>query len=236
MYWRVCMDNHYTEIPQRLLIYREKLHMKQTEFCQMLDITQNHYTAIETGKFCLTAKSIECFVQHGGDIGYILTGEETLRGITDKYISCLQENEQRVLFIKYVFMITKLACKKYAQDQLITIRIVEKYVNLLDNQQKERTIWENIRTVENLTQIELADLLEMDVKSYRKIEKMKKDPDAEILQKVYNKLGYSPWLFLNQTSYYVNEINKIWMKFPDFVQEELDSELSRFVKIIERYE
>ena len=82
----------------------------------------------------------------------------------------------------------------------------------------------------------MADLLEMDVKSYRKIEKMKKDPDAEILQKVYNKLGYSPWLFLNKTSYYVNEINKIWMKLPDFVQEELDRELSRFVKIIERYE
>lgn len=230
------MDNHYTEIPQRLLAFRKKYHMSQNEFCGMLGITQNHYTSIENGKFCLTDERLQCFLKHGGDVGYILTGDETVHGITDQYLSCLKNDEQRAMFIKYACMITKMACKKYAQEELSSLRTVEKYVNLLDMEQKDNTIWENIRTVEDMSQVKFADILEIDVKRYRKIEKMEQNPNAEILQKVYNKLGYSPWIFLNRKMYYVNEINKIWKKFPDSVREELEKELHRFVKIIERYE
>ena len=65
---------------------------------------------------------------------------------------------------------------------------------------------------------------------------MKKGPSAEILQTMYLQLGYSPWIFIDRNDYCINEVNKIWTKFPENIRIDLEKELDSFVKFLERYE
>ena len=236
MYWRIIMDNQYNEIPKRLSSYRAYLNLTQKDFCKMLDITQNYYTAIENGNNRLTYENLVHFAKNNGDVGYIITGEKTYHGITEKYISRARTKNERLKIINYICLLTKVICDYCAQEEASGLKVVETYIKFAECERPNYTIWENIRYVENMSQVNMAAMLDIQVKTYRKIEKLKKGPSAEILQTMYLQLGYSPWIFIDRNDYCINEVNKIWTKFPENIRIDLEKELDSFVKFLERYE
>ena len=128
MYWRIIMDNQYNEIPKRLSSYRAYLNLTQKDFCKMLDITQNYYTAIENGNNRLTYENLVHFAKNNGDVGYIITGEKTYHGITEKYISRARTKNERLKIINYICLLTKVICDYCAQEEASGLKVVETYI------------------------------------------------------------------------------------------------------------
>lgn len=174
--------------------------------------------------------------KNNGDVGYIITGEKTYHGITEKYISRARTKNERLKIINYICLLTKVICDYCAQEEASGLKVVETYIKFAECERPNYTIWENIRYVENMSQVNMAAMLDIQVKTYRKIEKLKKGPSAEILQTMYLQLGYSPWIFIDRNDYCINEVNKIWTKFPENIRIDLEKELDSFVKFLERYE
>lgn len=60
------------------------------------------------------------------------------------------------------------------------------------------------------TQNKMAEILDVDIKTYRKIEKGTGMPTLEVFTNLYNKLGYYPTLVEDFDSNYLLMINNVW--------------------------
>lgn len=230
------MENQYNKIPEHLYEYRRRINLTQVQFSQMWDLTQNYYTELESGRYRLTYENLIHFAKNGGDVGYIITGKETHKGIVEKYITNCRTDLERLEILRCIQLLTQIGCDFSRKDERARLGVLQKYVKFVENEISDCTIWENIRYIEGMTQVQMAALLDIQVKTYRKIEKMQKGPGAEILQIMYQRLGYSPWLFIDRKRYHVTEINEIWDNFPEQVVEDLEAFLKSMIKIIEKYE
>ena len=103
---------------------------------------------------------------------------------------------------------------------------------MAENEYITKSIWINIRKAEELSQLEMAELMDINIKRYRRIEKMDSLPDAVILATLYEKLSYSPLLFLENKLFFPDIINRIWETFPEALTQELISFLDDGVHFI----
>lgn len=67
----------------------------------------------------------------------------------------------------------------------------------------------------------MAEILQINVKRYRRFEREEQLPDAYILLTLYQQLRYSPMLFLEDKLCFPDVINQIWDMFSKKEQEEL---------------
>lgn len=89
-----------------------------------------------------------------------------------------------------------------------------------------------IRTVNKLSQVQMAKMLHVDIKKYRAMEKNEKKPDAELLMLLYNNFECMPF----ETVYGENdlgEINAVWRKLPPQMQDELYAFMKQGLRFID---
>ena len=230
------MENQYQRIPCHLYEYRKRLNFTQDQFSKMWNLSQNYYTELESGHYRLTYENLIQFSKNGGDVAYIITGEETVAGIVQKYMQNIQTEKMKLRFLECVQVLMKLGCDFISKDKIKYLEIPEAYIRFVAVEKEKYTIWENIRRVEGLSQVQMAGILDVQVKTYRKIEKMQKGPGAEILQIMYQRLGYSPWIFIDRRKYQISELNRIWDIFPPYIQQDLEKNLQGIANSIEKYE
>ena len=109
-------------------------------------------------------------------------------------------------------------------------------MRLLELESKEYSIWKKIRNIEFLTQIQMADILDIDVKRYRGIEKGDTLPTVEIIYAVYCSLDYSPQLFFDREKFYVDELNHYWNRLSDTSRQYIEFLLENIIQKIVEYE
>ena len=98
--------------------------------------------------------------------------------------------------------------------------------------EQHRNIWRSIRKIEDLTQMKMAERLDINIKRYQRLERMEAEPDAVILNSLYTLFGYSPLIILHENLYYAEEINKCWSEFSDEVRMQLNGVLEQDLKLI----
>lgn len=77
--------------------------------------------------------------------------------------------------------------------------------------------------------------LEIDIKTYRDIEKGKSRPNVEILSLVYDKFGYPPSLILDvEDKNYLFIINEVWLRLSESLQNIIERELRGLLEFIQR--
>ena len=69
----------------------------------------------------------------------------------------------------------------------------------------------------------MAKGLQISLNRYRKIEKEKSYPDAEIIMQLYNLLGYPPSLILSEGRDCTNVLNTLWNYLTPTDQKKLQS-------------
>ena len=75
----------YDEVPERLHKYRKYLNLNQQEMGRLFHVSQGQYDRLENGKYIITFESLKSFLDNGGDVYYLFTGQRYQAGILEYY-------------------------------------------------------------------------------------------------------------------------------------------------------
>jgi transcriptional regulator with XRE-family HTH domain len=230
------MKLQYFEIPKRLLEYRKKLNINQEKMALQFGIKQEQYCRIENSTNVISYKSLKAFERFGGDVYYLITGKKEVVGKLDSYLEACRSIETRIDMMKQLLWLTKEGMILEKQDDFRQLDTSWKCVKLAELRNEKKSVWAKIRGFDHLTQKDMADRLDINVKRYQRIEDMKSEPDAEILLTLYLEFGYSPRVILDNQFFYLSDLNNIWRGFNDSRQEQFRHLLEEVIKITELYE
>lgn len=230
------MEMGYSSVINRLKWYRKELNKTQDSMSEMFEVGQAHYSKLEDGKKIISYHSLEMFEKNGGDIQFLITGEKYEQGRIDQYLAqCRTENGKKEL-LKLLFWVSRQGEALGSQERNLLTKKTSASIALIEYMEKDMSIWKSIRLLEKLTQIQMADILDINIKRYRRIEKMQSKPDAEILYTAYEKLGYSPLIIMKQEYYYLRELNTVWDKFSEKTIRKLDEIVRQGITLIQESE
>lgn len=230
------MNSNYFQLIHRLISYREKLNKTQHQMGQLLGVTQSHYAKLESGQKIISFKSLKNFEKHDGDINYLITGSTIMPGKINEYLSFCKTDSGKIWLYEGLVWIFEKGFHFGSIDSSTLSQRTYKNLLFLKEYNKTDTIWECIRKSEDLSQINMAKIFDIDVKRYRRIEKLISEPDAEILNTLYCKLHYSPLIITNQELFYLDELNQAWELFPENIKETLNPLLRELLVFIHTYE
>ncbi len=91
-----------------------------------------------------------------------------------------------------------------------------------------KSIWRLIREYSGYTQREMAVLLGIDIKKYRRLEKKEVQPDSEIILALYNQFHISPLMLLGNCAGLSKEVCEIL----DSLEEKTRGEMLRFLQYV----
>lgn len=222
---------HYSEVVKRLAAYRKELQISQSEMGKKLGVTQSHYNKLETGMKTISMRSLQEFSKNKEDVVWLITGQKYQNGIFDHYFINCESVEEKTEFLESAVWIIRQGVRKSS----LSVKILGnfyKILELLRRGEDEYLIWRGIRENENITQLKMAEILEINIKRYRRIEKGTMPADAAILSSLYSNLGYSPALLLNQFDYCANELNMIWDMFDKELQEVLQEYMNAAFELV----
>ncbi len=230
------MNLNYSRVVGRLLEYRKKLNLTQEQMGIKLGVNQSHYSKLETGSKIISMHSLRTFIKNDGDVVLLLTGEDTGYGCLEHYFrKCKTQRGMAELYRMVLWLVNQGVKLQYGLIEEIPDQYY-KELRALEYGLNSISIWEGIRAVERLTQVDMAKLLDVNIKRYRRIEKGKIEPDAEILVELYEKLKYSPMIILNHKMFYEDRINKVWEGFPFSIKRKLEPFIEKTIELINEYE
>jgi len=224
------MKPNYLEVPERLKEYRLLSKLSQEQASQMFAVTQSHYSKLEKGTKIISYESLKAYERQGGDIDYLITGKSRYVGIVEEYAAKCTTALGRIEMVKSMLWVLKLGLILCKKDTTV-LEERWKYIQIMDTQ-NGTSIWERIRKTERVSQENMAEKLDINIKRYRKIEKLEVTPDAEILHSLYAVFGYLPQIIMDENSFCMSEINKIWDEFPVDIQIMLKRSLDYNMQLI----
>lgn len=226
----MVMSDYYNFL-HRLNAYREKMEMTQEEMAQMFGVHQSHYGRFETGERVISFSSLKQFEENGGDLFQLLTGCERVSGPAGSYLKECTTVEGKAKLLGLLIWAVECGSWMDRRPQDEAARGLRKCMRLMELKEGRYSIWEGIRKLEDLTQVQMAELLDIEVKKYRRIEKKDKEPDVELLCTLFDKLQYSPQIFFDVEKFYVDELNFYWnLLKPEtktFVEQMIDAALEK---------
>lgn len=230
------MYSSYFDIPKRLLEYRRLSNATQEQMSKLFGVAQTHYGKLEQGSKIISFRSLKCFEEHGGDVYYLITGSRRKFGEMNRYMDKCKTEQGKLQIFKFMLCVFDLGVNLLSRTDSILFPTTYKCLQLAEGEKKTVSIWENIRKTEGLTQIKMAEKLDISVKRYRRIEKGVVDPDAEILNTLYCEFEYSPMVIMDRQMFYLDEMNHIWEIFPEEIRIKIKQMLENALILINEYE
>lgn len=225
------MDSNYSKVLQRLSSYRDSLNKTQAEMGEQFGIDQSHYWKIESGSKRISYKSLKHFEEHGGDVCYLITGISRNYGKMDEFVGRCRTKEEKKELLEVILWTMNQGIRLNHEKGRVSPRSY-KSLKLFQGENDSESVWENIRRVEGISQTRMAEILDINIKRYRRIEKMLVYPDSEILNTLYCELEYSPLTILDSQLYYLDEMNYIWEGFSEIIKDKLESFLEKALDLI----
>lgn len=208
------MQGTYSKVLKRLIAYRRRVKKSQVQMSEEIGLTQSHYSKIERGAKTITNDVLLKLHEMGVDIDHLITGVDSKGTILNELLEqCPPEN--RVDFMNIVIsyinmMMSNNENNLYCKNELELLKFNLDKKNDKKNSKNVETVWKCIRKTHNLTQEKMADILDVNIKSYRAIEKGNSMPNVMILTNLYDKLGYFPTLVEDLDSNYLLMANRLW--------------------------
>jgi transcriptional regulator with XRE-family HTH domain len=205
------MTISYDQIIKRLCSYRMSLNLTQQKMAPLLGIRQSQYSKMECGEALISYQSLMQMYQKKLDVDFIITGKTNSGSVINDYINeCPEEKRPHFLHLIAWTLETELSQINNPEFQSLFPLIYYQVEISRMCMTSERNIWCAIRNVNNISQCAMAKGLQISLNRYRKIEKEKSYPDAEIFMQIYNLLGYPPSLILSEGRDCTNILNTFW--------------------------
>lgn len=203
------MYSRYDGVCKRLIQYRKEMNLSQIEMGNRFGVSQGYYCKLEQGTHTISFSNLRLFWKTGGDVYYLITGASYQLGIIDEYTKKCREEVDKIEVEKIIIWLINQGIQRENLDDSDFSRLW-KYIGYAENKYKENNIWLNIRKTEELSQEKIARIIDIDVKRYRRLEKNIILPDADILVTVYQKLGYSPLMFIENEFFCIKGKFSFW--------------------------
>ncbi len=228
------MGRSYEGTIKRLTEYRRMLGFTQEKMSEVVNLTQSHYSKLERGTKIISSEVLSKLLDNSCDVDYLITGIEVKKTILDEiFYRCLDEDKAELLQLMVWAINQGLNNESIKSDKRYIDYEKEIAILKYNTRNHKETIWQHIRRTNNLTQEQMAEKLDINIKRYRSIEKEKIKPDADILSTLYEELGYQPSLILKSDKNYLISLNQIWNQFPRDIQDRISKYIEEGVSLID---
>ena len=231
------MSAAYDAFIKRLIEYRKNNDLSQEEMGKRTNLTQSHYNKIENRNKIMSYNSLVVLNSEYISADFLITGiEQKETVLNDLLMQCGETDKADFLYMAVICI--ELVIKYHGVVDETYKEISTKEIEVLRSDMEEEntadySVWKCIRKLSNLTQEQMSQELDIDIKTYRDIEKGKSKPNVEILALVYEKLGYPPSLFFEvDNKNYLYAINEVWLRLPAEMQNIIEKELRGFLDFI----
>ncbi|MDO5156001.1 MAG: helix-turn-helix transcriptional regulator [Eubacteriales bacterium] len=184
-------------IGQRLKACRKQMGMTQKEMFSAIGISQDHLCKFENDKLVMSYDILKRLYLQGWDINYIITGSR-IEWMNHFGVSSVVEHADKDKEYKYFrFLLYYMECQVGDGALLQDNHLYHEFLTLSQMQTLEDQKFKSIRKAHNISQEDMAEILNMNTKTYAKLEHGEKEPDAGVLLRLYEK-GYCwPSFFFN---------------------------------------
>lgn len=195
----------YSLIVRRLEAYRKKYHIPQTELAKDLNITQSQYSKIELGKVKLSYVVLNKLYEQGWDIDEIITGESSepvLLGIAEAF----DENDMK----QYMsgMKLCEWAMERWAQNDQKEETIGKRLLKIFLNAEEDETPLQKLRKAFDISQLKMAEIVGVNIKKYRALEKGEIKLDAELMANIYEATKCKPIYFVDERAFYLSVVSE----------------------------
>lgn len=207
------MSNSYDGFLRRINQYRIQLNLTQAETSNLIGKTQSQFSKMELGKTIISYDVLEKLLKAGWDIDYIIIGKEKIAwesSLTD-YLDSNVGEAWKDLKEVLIWILGQELCKNGGFEEKDTSCEYE-LLKLILNRSKRNSILAEIRSMEGITQMVMAEKLGVNIKKYRDLEKGNTEPDAELLSLIYEISFCRPSLFFFSESAEKYLLNNLWNK------------------------
>lgn len=194
----------YSLIVRKLQEYRKKSNILQTEMAEYLDITQSEYSKIELGKTKLSYEVLSRLHKKGCDIDMLITGKEA-----DAILPSLEKIyvESDIQKFSSWLKLCEWAMEHWMKEDGKEEQIGSKLLKIFVSDENGMTPLKKLRKAYGVTQVQMADIVGVSIKKYRKLEKGNIQLDAELMANIYEATKCRPSFFLDENNYYLSVIS-----------------------------
>ncbi len=223
--------DYYKEVLDRLKAYRTSWDISIAEMSRRLGIDRSLYSRIEKGTKAITSEILVRMYELGIDVDYLVTGIKSeptqLNTLMEKCEETRKSSFVNIIVSYMNVMLNndedrKLYCRK--ELEILHFNMDKK------NGEREGTVWSCIRDIHGFTQEQLRKILDVNIKTYRKMEKGQTTPTLEMLMNLYLELGYYPSLVQEIDSDYLLMINNAWIALSNEEQTIMENIAAKTVK------
>ena len=195
----------YSLIVRRLEAYRRKKNILQTELAKDLDITQSQYSKMELGKVKLPYKVLSKLYEKGWDIDMIITGESST-----PVLPSLAEAFDKIDSRQYIsgMKLCEWAMEQWAQKEQKEVLLGSRLLRNFLSSDDEITPLENLRKTFDIPQPQMAEIVGVNIKKYRALEKGKLELDAELMANIYEATKCKPFYFMDEKAFYLSVVSE----------------------------
>lgn len=195
----------YSLILRRLEAYRRKMDIPQTELAKDLNITQSQYSKLELGKVKLSYGILNKLYEQGWDIDMIITGESSAP-VLPSLASAFSEtdNKQYISSMK----LCEWAMEQWAQKEQKEEKIGNKLLKIFLGSEENETPLQKLRKAFGVSQIKMAEIVGVNIKKYRALEKGELELDAELMANIFKETKCKPSYFMDERTFYLSVISE----------------------------
>ena len=195
----------YSLIVRRLEAYRKKCHIPQTELAKDLNITQSQYSKIELGKVKLSYSVLNKLYEKGWDIDMIITGE-SCEPVLPSLAEAFPENDmkQYISGMKLCEWAMEQWAQKEQKEEILGRRLLKAFLS----SDEKATPLEKLRKAFGVSQIKMAEIVGVNIKKYRALEKGAVELDAELMANIYEVTKCKPAYFIDEKRFYLSVISE----------------------------
>lgn len=216
------MHSSYEDFLKRFSQYKLCLNMTQAETSHLLGITQSQFSKMELGKIIVSYKSLKCLMKEGWDVDYLVTGKESVHGVSEltELLMEIDEREKRGVLNAVAWLLEQGITKCVSEISFETKCEIEVLKRRADGCETDSVLQE-IRNISGISQIPMSEKLGVNIKKYRMLEKSKTNPDAELLLRIYEVTGCKPSLLIDFGNLEYVIIDDLWQQIAYPVQERI---------------
>lgn len=206
----LLMDDNYSCVLERLKKEREGRNLTQRLLCYRMKIQQSHFSKAETGQRRFSYHELEGLCTTDMDVLYIFTGKkaETKREFLK---SSELSPDDLICLLSTIYTVTRIALStEHNNTSFEKIRQQLEYIQCGNGSARgQGNIFHYIRNRRGYTQKKMADILGVDIKKLRELEKGRLLPDSELIWKMYDLFHVSPAFILKDVKGLLNELNYV---------------------------
>lgn len=218
----------YIDIVKRLIQYRQSHRITQIQLAEIFSVTQCEVSKLEANEYRISYYDlVQLHTKTDLDIDFLITGRPVTNTIFHTLEKELSSSDNSAKY-NYIDLILFSLNRVFGQTLINTsetnhlnyLQRLLRYSFLSGNRQKN-DCWINIRNAFDLTQIKMAEIMDVDIKRYRNIEKGVRTANAELLMNVYNTLQIYPSYFIDGKLENYLQLEQIFKNFSKKNQTEI---------------